>query len=79
VLKNFLNSAEAEVRLLISLYSEVGRNADSLSHYFGEDPARCPFEQVTQTLVIFIKIFNKSHDENEQQAEAEKKKMEKEA
>lgn len=22
-----------------------GRNADSLSQYFGEDPARCPFEQ----------------------------------
>ncbi|GAB2271245.1 hypothetical protein Dimus_006087, partial [Dionaea muscipula] len=31
--------------LLTSLYSEVGRNADSLSLYFGEDPARCPFEQ----------------------------------
>lgn len=22
-----------------------GRNADSLCHYFGEDPNRCPFEQ----------------------------------
>lgn len=22
-----------------------GRNADSLAQYFGEDPARCPFEQ----------------------------------
>jgi hypothetical protein len=22
-----------------------GRNADSLSQYFGEDPSRCPFEQ----------------------------------
>jgi len=27
------------------LYAEVGRNADSLAQYFGEDPARCPFEQ----------------------------------
>ncbi|CAI0410240.1 unnamed protein product [Linum tenue] len=45
VLKNFLHTAEAEVRSLISLYSEVGRNADGLSQYFGEDPARCPFEQ----------------------------------
>ncbi|BAU01266.1 hypothetical protein VIGAN_11046500 [Vigna angularis var. angularis] len=46
VLKNFLDIAEADVRSLISLYSEVGRSADSLSQYFGEDPARCPFEQV---------------------------------
>lgn len=109
VLKNFLDIAEADVRSLISLYSEVvspvkvifhlfllfpwccywlvfcllrgefdapsqiivisldyvdnqvcqllifwfwswfflfqGRSADSLSQYFGEDPARCPFEQ----------------------------------
>jgi len=22
-----------------------GRNADALALYFGEDPARCPFEQ----------------------------------
>ncbi|KAH7545508.1 hypothetical protein FEM48_Zijuj01G0101300 [Ziziphus jujuba var. spinosa] len=141
VLKNFLDTAEAEVRLLISLYSEVGRNADSLSQYFGEDPARCPFEQglkcssmriyltpsigkvidvivrmpqgklelftaycpialelksgvyccftgvnlmisvlaVTQILVVFVKMFNKSRDENEKLADAEKKKLEKEA
>ncbi|XP_073111883.1 formin-like protein 3 isoform X2 [Elaeis guineensis] len=44
-LKSFLDTAEADVRSLISLYSEVGRNADSLAQYFGEDPARCPFEQ----------------------------------
>ncbi|XP_010518952.1 PREDICTED: formin-like protein 14 [Tarenaya hassleriana] len=79
VLKNFLDTAEAEVRSLISLYTEVGRNADSLSRYFGEDPARCPFEQVTQILAVFMKTFNKSREENERQAEAEKKKLEKEA
>ncbi|XP_057761321.1 formin-like protein 14 [Arachis stenosperma] len=79
VLKNFLDTAEADVRSLISLYSEVGRNADSLSQYFGEDPARCPFEQVTQILVVFMKMFNKSREENERLAEAEKKKLEKEA
>ncbi|KAJ1431160.1 Tensin phosphatase, C2 domain [Sesbania bispinosa] len=79
VLKNFLIFAEADVRSLISLYSEVGRNADSLSQYFGEDPARCPFEQVTQILVVFVKMFNKSREENERQADAEKKKLEKEA
>ncbi|XWS47624.1 hypothetical protein CRYUN_Cryun13aG0000100 [Craigia yunnanensis] len=79
VLKNFLDTAEAEVRSLISLYSEVGRNADSLSQYFGEDPARCPFEQVTQILVIFVKTFNKSREENGRLADAEKRKLEKEA
>ncbi|KAK7407041.1 hypothetical protein VNO78_08681 [Psophocarpus tetragonolobus] len=79
VLKNFLDIAEADVRSLISLYSEVGRSADSLSQYFGEDPARCPFEQVTQILVVFVKMFNKSREENERQADAEKKKLEKEA
>ncbi|XP_022735918.1 LOW QUALITY PROTEIN: formin-like protein 14 [Durio zibethinus] len=79
VSKNFLDTAEAEVRSLISLYSEVGRNADSLSQYFGEDPARCPFEQATQILVIFVKMFNKSREENERLADAEKKKLEKEA
>ncbi|GLU05281.1 hypothetical protein SLE2022_223900 [Rubroshorea leprosula] len=79
VLKNFLDTAEAEVRSLISLYSEVGRNADSLSQYFGEDPARCPFEQVTQILAVFVKMFKKAREENERQADAEKKKLEKEA
>ncbi|KAE8671024.1 Formin-like protein 6 [Hibiscus syriacus] len=79
VLKNFLDTAEAEVRSLISLYSEVGRNADSLSQYFGEDPARCPFEQVTQILVVFVKMFKKSREENEKLADSEKKKLEKEA
>ncbi|XP_073131830.1 formin-like protein 14 isoform X2 [Henckelia pumila] len=79
VLKCFLDIAEAEVRSLITLYSEVGRNADSLSQYFGEDPARCPFEQVTQILVVFTKMFSKAYEENEKQADAEKRKLEKEA
>lgn len=34
---------------------------------------------VTQTLVVFTKLFNKAHEENEQLADAEKKKLEKEA
>ncbi|THG01551.1 hypothetical protein TEA_016139 [Camellia sinensis var. sinensis] len=29
----------------ISAGFQKGRSADSLSQYFGEDPARCPFEQ----------------------------------
>lgn len=75
-LKSFLDTAEADVRSLITLYSEVGRSADSLAQYFGEDPARCPFEQVTSILVIFVNMFNKSHEENARNAEAEKKKLE---
>lgn len=78
-LKNFLDIAEAEVRSVISLYSEVGRSADSLCHYFGEDPDKFPFEQVTQVLFVFSKMFKKAREENEQLAEAEKKKQEKEA
>ncbi|XP_006415300.2 formin-like protein 14 [Eutrema salsugineum] len=79
VLKEFLHTAEEQVKLLASLYMESGRNADSLSHYFGEDPARCPFEQVTKILTLFMKTFIKSREENEKLAEAEKKKLEKEA
>ncbi|CAN6480926.1 unnamed protein product [Victoria cruziana] len=78
VLKGFLDSAEASVRALTSLYSEVGRNADSVAQYFGEDPARCPFEQVATTLVLFINLFHKCREENTKQAEVEKKKLEKE-
>lgn len=34
---------------------------------------------VTQILAVFVKMFNKSREENERQAETEKKKLEKEA
>lgn len=34
---------------------------------------------MTQILVVFMKMFKKSRDENEQAADAEKKKLEKEA
>lgn len=30
-----------------------GRNADALALYFGEDPARCPFEQ-GETCIVFL-------------------------
>jgi len=67
------------VRALTSLYSSVGRNADALALYFGEDPARCPFEQVISTLLNFVKLFGRAHEENCKQAELEKKKAQKEA
>lgn len=34
---------------------------------------------VTQILVVFVKLFKKSREENERQADAEKKKLEKDA
>ncbi|KAG6474664.1 formin-like protein 6 [Zingiber officinale] len=78
MLKEFLICAEAEVRALISLYSNVGRNADALALYFGEDPARCPFEQVVSTLLNFVKMFMRAHEENCKRLELEKKKAQKE-
>lgn len=86
-----------------------GRNADALALYFGEDPARCPFEQgihllylwllfqpnetaasfsplprnnlsaVVSTLVNFVRMFVRSHEENCKQLEFEKKRAIKEA
>lgn len=79
ILKEFLAFAESEVRSLACLYSCVGRNADALALYFGEDPARCPFEQVVTTLLNFVRMFVRAHDENLKQLELEKKKAEKEA
>ncbi|KAI3862716.1 hypothetical protein MKX03_002008 [Papaver bracteatum] len=78
-LKEFIGTAEKDVNSLTSLYAGVGRNADALALYFGEDPARCPFEQVTATLLNFVRLFRKAHEENCKQAEMEKKKAEKEA
>ncbi|KAK7285094.1 hypothetical protein RJT34_19852 [Clitoria ternatea] len=78
-LKEFITVVESEVASLTNLYSVVGRNADALALYFGEDPARCPFEQVTTTLLNFIRLFRKAHEENCKQAELERKKAEKEA
>ncbi|KAL2317980.1 hypothetical protein Fmac_031856 [Flemingia macrophylla] len=79
ILKEFLSYAESEVRSLAQLYANVGRNADALALYFGEDPARCPFEQVVSTLLNFVRMFVKAHDENCKQIELEKKRAEKEA
>lgn len=78
-LKEFLCTAEGEARSLASLYSLVGKNVDALILYFGEDPARCPYEHVVSTLKNFVRTFNLAHDENCKQIEAEKKKAEKEA
>ncbi|KAI3688790.1 hypothetical protein L2E82_46617 [Cichorium intybus] len=77
-LKEFIGQSEAEVTNVTNFYSVVGKNADALALYFGEDPARCPFEQATQTLLNFVRLFRKCHEENIKQAELERKKAEKE-
>ncbi|MQM00455.1 hypothetical protein Taro_033190 [Colocasia esculenta] len=77
-LREFMVVAEAEVKSLKSLYATAGRNADALALYFGEDPARCPFEQVVATLLNFVRMFRKAHEENCKQAELERKKAQKE-
>lgn len=72
-LQKFLHFAETEVRSLASLYSGVGRNVDALILYFGEDPARCPFEQVISTLLDFVRMFNQAHQQNCKDLELKKK------
>ncbi|XP_057474709.1 LOW QUALITY PROTEIN: formin-like protein 20 [Actinidia eriantha] len=76
-LQEFIGIAEIEVASVTNLYSVVGRNADALALYFGEDPVRCPFEQVTVTLLNFVRLFRKANEENCKQAELEKKKAQK--
>ncbi|KAJ0585766.1 putative tensin phosphatase, C2 domain, formin, FH2 domain, protein-tyrosine phosphatase [Helianthus annuus] len=78
-LQEFIGYAEAEVTNVTNFYTVVGKSADGLALYFGEDPARCPFEQATQTLCNFVRLFLKCHEENLKQAELERKKAEKEA
>ncbi|RID49943.1 hypothetical protein BRARA_H00704 [Brassica rapa] len=70
VLKEFLDIAEAEVRLLASLHKES---------YFGEDMVKLLCDKLTKILTLFMKTFIKSREENEKQAEADKKKLEKDA
>lgn len=78
-LKEFIDASGADVRALSAQYVEVGRSADALSLYFGEDPAKYPFEQVASTLLTFVGLFRKAHEENLKQIEAERKKALKEA
>ncbi|KAF8115615.1 hypothetical protein N665_0025s0083 [Sinapis alba] len=72
-LKDFISIAEAETKNASILYSDVGENADALSYYFGEDPKCYPFEQVAVTLLKFIRLFKRAHEENIKEVELEKK------
>ncbi|GAB2216231.1 hypothetical protein Droror1_Dr00024001 [Drosera rotundifolia] len=73
-LKVFLCSAETDVKSLALLYSAVGKNADALSIYFGEDLVKCPFEQVISTLLNFMRMLDHAHEENHKQMELDNKK-----
>ncbi|KAJ3699040.1 hypothetical protein LUZ61_002745 [Rhynchospora tenuis] len=77
-LEEFVNLATAEYRSLKALSTVVGRNADAMVAYFGEDPTKCPFETVISTLLHFVKMFEKAHLDNLANYEMEKKKAEKE-
>ncbi|CAM8943384.1 unnamed protein product [Rhodiola kirilowii] len=77
-LKEFVGSAGTEVASVTELHSAVAGNADALALYFGEDPARYPFEQVCATIVNFVRLFQKAHEENLKETEQEKKRLEKE-
>ncbi|KAI3690436.1 hypothetical protein L2E82_48461 [Cichorium intybus] len=74
-LKSFLVSADAQLPLLTSSFDEAAQYADSLAIYFGEDPSRSPWEQVTSSLARFIVKFKKAHEENKQWADADQKKL----
>ncbi|CAI0394234.1 unnamed protein product [Linum tenue] len=65
--------------LWIAKYTFRGRNVDALALYFGEDPARCPFEQVVSTLLNFKRMFARAHEENIKRIELERRKAKKEA
>lgn len=42
---NFYADDDILVISSLNFIAGQGRNADALALYFGEDPARCPFEQ----------------------------------
>ncbi|XP_076924982.1 putative formin-like protein 15b [Bidens hawaiensis] len=75
-LKQFIKHAEAEVTNVTNYYAAVGKCADGLDLYFGEDPAKCPFEQATQILFNFMRLFQNCHEENLERAELERRNAE---
>ncbi|KAJ1690213.1 hypothetical protein LUZ63_014368 [Rhynchospora breviuscula] len=78
-LEEFVTKSQADVEEMKARYSAVEQSAKDLSVYFGEDPAKCPFEQVMATILNFVRLFRKAHEENLKYAEMEKKKAQKDA
>ncbi|KAL4571375.1 hypothetical protein LXL04_018133 [Taraxacum kok-saghyz] len=77
-LESFFASAEPDMVELAQLYSGVGKTADALIIYFGEDPCKCRYEKVLEALLWFVRMFYQAHDENCKQLESEKKAAQKE-
>ncbi|XP_056861478.1 putative formin-like protein 15b [Raphanus sativus] len=71
-LKEFIPIADTELEKLLRPYLLSAKNVDALLVYFGEDPSLCLYEQVTATLLSFIRSFKKAHEENIKQEELEK-------
>ncbi|KAI3690384.1 hypothetical protein L2E82_48408 [Cichorium intybus] len=74
-LGSFLDSAGAELRRLNAFFDEVDRYAESLVLYFGEDPSHYSWKQVIISLVRFIEMFKKAHNQNKRWEDAKKKKL----
>ncbi|KAH0914712.1 hypothetical protein HID58_029158 [Brassica napus] len=62
VLKEFLDIAEAEVRLLASLHKESGGNADSLCQYFGEDMAEADKKKLEKDATKEVPLAKKDNE-----------------
>ncbi|CAI9284847.1 unnamed protein product [Lactuca saligna] len=75
-LRPFLDSADAKLPSLISLFDEVYLDIESLVIYFGEDPDYYSWRQVITSLVNFIELFKKAHNHNKMKVDARKMKLE---
>jgi formin 2 len=67
-LKEFIPIVETRVATVLDPYCVVGKDADALVYYFGEEPYLYPFEKVAATLLEFVNLFKKAHEENVKQA-----------
>ncbi|CAN6805564.1 unnamed protein product [Brassica oleracea] len=63
-LKEFIPIADNELKKLLRLSLLAAKNVDALLVYFGEDLSLCLYEQVTRTLLSFIRSFKKAQEEN---------------
>ncbi|XP_076925920.1 putative formin-like protein 15b [Bidens hawaiensis] len=78
-LKGFIDHAEEELTSVTNHYTAVkliensSKGQHALALYFGEDPDRCTFEQATQILFNFVRLFQKCHKENLERDELKRK------
>ncbi|KAK2996288.1 hypothetical protein RJ639_025845, partial [Escallonia herrerae] len=77
-LKEFLCYAEGQVRSLASLYSAVETERTDRVQAGYQSFVGLSY-RVVSTLLNFVRMFNRAHEENSKQLELERKKAEKEA